>query len=292
MEGYYWRFADETSGRAVVALCGVCRAGDGSWAVVALAAHPGGFVRWVNAPRAWADPGGLGVVAWGEGAAVVFRGSPDRLEVDLGPGARLDVALEDREGWRARAFGALGVAQLAPGLPQYWHPHLLAARVRGAAELGDVAVDLGGFTAYAEKNWGSTFPGEWWWGQAGLGGVGAMAAFAGGRLRGRFAASGLVVRLSGARILRLAPPAAFVTADVGGSAWRLRARTPRHAVVIEGEGAGPPHILPVPVPAERRAVMRSEQHLAGRLLVEVRRGRRTLLREESALAGLEHGVPG
>jgi Tocopherol cyclase len=290
MEGYYWRFADAASGRAVVALCGVCRAPDGVWATVALAGHPGGFVRWLNAPRALADPTGLGVAAW-EDDRLVFHGGPDRLVVDLGPAARLDVGLDAREGWPSRRFGGLGVAQVAPGLPQYWHPHLLAAGVWGTAELGAAPFDLTGFSAYAEKNWGPAFPGEWWWGQAGFDG-GAMAAFAGGRLTGPLAASALAVRLPGGRILRLAPPAAIVTAEVGGSAWRLRARSPRFAVTVDGEGTGPPHILPVPVPAERRAVMRSEHHLAGQLSVSVRRGRRVLLRSESVLAGLEHGVPG
>jgi hypothetical protein len=38
-------------------------------------------------------------------------------------------------------------------------------------------------------------------------------------------------------------------------------------------------------------IERSRQHLAGRLQVVVRRGRRTLLRADSALAGLEHGLP-
>jgi hypothetical protein len=37
--------------------------------------------------------------------------------------------------------------------------------------------------------------------------------------------------------------------------------------------------------------VRSDHHLAGRLEVSVRRGRRTILRGESALAGLEDGRP-
>src|SRR5918998_1146376 len=103
MEGYYWRLWDGASGRSVMALCGVCRAADGSpWAVVALAAHPGGLVRWVNASAAWADPAAppapppRGVPAGGH---AVLRGSSRRLAVDLGPDARLDVVLEVRAGW-------------------------------------------------------------------------------------------------------------------------------------------------------------------------------------------------
>jgi hypothetical protein len=319
MEGYYWRIWDPASGRSVMALCGVCRAADGPWAVVALAAHPGGFVRWVNAGAAWADPAGLGVAAWDEPGALagavraarageaagageaatgeaatgeaLLRGSSRRLAVDLGPDARLDLLLEGRVGWPRSAFGGLGPAQVVPGLPQYWHPHLLGARVRGSAVLGGTELDLEGWAAYAEKNWGGTFPGEWWWGQAGFGG-GALVAFAGGRLGGPFAATAIVVRAAGGAVLRFAPPGAVVTAEAGGGAWRLRARSARHRVLLEGEATAAPLVLPVPVPAERRAVLRSEHHLGGRLRAVVHRGRRTLLRDESTLAGLEHGTPG
>jgi hypothetical protein len=62
-------------------------------------------------------------------------------------------------------------------------------------------------------------------------------------------------------------------------------------VTLEGDASGPAHMLPVPVPAERRSLLRSEHHLAGRMRVELRRGRRVVLREESVLAGLEHGLP-
>jgi hypothetical protein len=287
MEGYYWRFWG--SGASVIALCGVCRAPDGVWAVVALAAHPGGFVRWQVAPTAWADPEGFGVKAWGgpgEGAPI-FAGGPDRLVVDLGPDARLSAEFGSRKGWPRRAFGALGVAQTAPGLPQYWQPMLLGARVSGSARLGPDDVVLG--EVYAEKNWGAAFPAEWWWGQAGFG-DGALAAFAGGRLRGPVAASAVVVRASG-ELLRFAPPGAAVIADVGAGEWRLRGRSARHRILVEGEGRGP-HILPVPVVAERRAVLRSEHHLAGRLRVRLRRGARVLLDESTGLAALEHGTPG
>jgi hypothetical protein len=125
---------------------------------------------------------------------------------------------------------------------------MLGAHVRGTAVLAGETVDLTGWSAYAEKNWGGEFPGEWWWGQAGLG-DGAMAAFAGGRLGGPLAATAIAVR-AGDSVLRF-----------------------------------------VPVVAERRAILRSEHHLAGRLRVVARRGRRVILREESQLAGLEYGTP-
>jgi hypothetical protein len=289
MEGCYWRFADPASGRCVVALCGVCRAPGGTWAVVALAGHPGGFLRWTDAPSGAADPDGLGVAAWDEAGAPVLRGSDRRLAIDLGPDARLEAVLERRTEWPRRAWGGLGPAQAVPGLPQYWHPWLLHGRVRGEAVVGGETIDLDGFDAYAEKNWGARFPGEWWWGQAGFG-DGALAAFAGGRLAGPLAATAVVVR-TGGEVFRLAPPFALGRADVGGGAWTIRARSARLAVSLEGEAAAPPHTLPVPVPAERRSVLRSEHHLGGRLRAVVRRGGRVLLREESALAGLELGTP-
>jgi len=82
-----------------------------------------------------------------------------------------------------------------------------------------------------------------------------------------------------------------VTAGAGGGEWRLRARSPLWTAELEGEAIHEPHVLPVPVSAERRAILRSEHHLAARLRVTLRRGRRTVLRAETALAGLEHGTP-
>jgi hypothetical protein len=289
MEGYYWRLGDPASGRCVVALCGVCRAPGGSWAVVALAGHPGGFVRWRATAAAAADDAALGAAAWEAEGVPVLRGSERRVAVDLGPDARLDAAIEGRAEWPRRALGGLGIAQAIPGLPQYWHPAVLGARVRGEAVLGGETISLDGWDAYVEKNWGGTFPGEWWWGQAALG-DGAMAAFAGGRLGGPLAATAIVVR-AGGELARFGLPGGLVTAAAGGGEWRLRGRTARWSVLLEGEAAHAPHVLPVPVPAERRAALRSEHHLAGRMRVVLRRGRRVVLRAESALAGLEHGLP-
>lgn len=278
MEGYYWRLWDPASGRCIVALCGVCRAAGGPWAVVALAAHPGGLVRWVDAGRAWADPEALGAAAW-DGDEPVLRGSERRIAAALGD-SRLEAVLEGRVSWPGRG---LGPAHVVPGLPQYWQPVVLSARVRGEAVLGGETVSLDGWEAYVEKNWGRDFPGVWWWGQAGFG-EGAMAAFAGGRILGA-AATALIVRAGGevARFL-------VVRAEAGGGAWRLRARSARWRATLEGAGDAP-HILPVPVAAERRSDMRSEHHLGGTMRVVLRRGRRVVLRAESSVAGLELGRP-
>ena len=55
-EGYYWRFTDAGAGRVVIVLCGLSRDAAGTWAIVALAAHPGGLVRSRLVPVAQADP--------------------------------------------------------------------------------------------------------------------------------------------------------------------------------------------------------------------------------------------
>ena len=89
-------------------------------------------------------------------------------------------------------------------------------------------------------------------------------------------------------MLRFAAPSARVVTGAGG--WRVRARSPRYALELEGEqGAARGFALPVPLPAERRVEPRSHQVLAGRLRVTLRRGRRTVFSGESSLAGLERG---
>ena len=289
MEGYYWRITDARSGHVVVALCGVSRAPDGDWGALALAGSADGFLRESIVPRASAARSRLGVRA-----GSTFEASEDRLTVDLAAAARLFVRFDSPTPWPHRALGGLGAAQAVPGLGQYWHPHLLGARVEGHAVLGDRTIDLNGATAYAEKNWGAAFPGSWWWGQAhGFDDPGVCVAFAGGVLeRGplKLAATSVVVHLAAGETLRLVPPLALVAVDTGASAWRVRARSARHRVTIEGDSGGSePHLLPVPIPAARRTVNRARQYLAGRMRVEVHTGRRLRYRGESLLAGLEVG---
>jgi hypothetical protein len=284
-EGYYWRFTDAGAGRVVIVLCGVSHDAAGSWALVALAAHPDGLVRSALVPVARADPRALGVEA-----GDVLRGDAETLRVDLGPDARLDVTLREPRTWPHRAFGGIGPAQAVPGLPQYWHPHLLGARVEGEARLGEATVPLSGAAAYAEKNWGPAFTEHWWWGQAqGFPGADACVAFAGGRIAlGPVggAPTSVVLRVED-RVLRLAPPFARMTAAVGEGGWRIRARSARYGLELEGEAVGEPAVLPVPVPGRREVEDRSHQYLAGRLRVSLRRGRRVVFAGESVVAGLE-----
>jgi hypothetical protein len=299
MEGYFWRITQPRSGAVVVVLAAINRdLGGGTWGLVALATHPGGFVREATVDHAWAAPRGLGLRFADEAGRVVLAADEERLRVDLGADARVEAVFADRVGWPARrAFGGIGAAQAIPGLSQYWHPHLLGARVTGTASAGGHELALDGATAYAEKNWGAGgHPPAWWWGQAhGFERDDACVAFAGGRATiGRLSfpdATSVVVALGG-DVLRLVWPPAPLRVAVGEDGWRLRGRTALHRVEIEGQaGASAPHLLPVPFPADRhRHEEQSAMHLAGVLRVRVRRGRRTVFAGESRLAGLERGL--
>jgi hypothetical protein len=98
----------------------------------------------------------------------------------------------------------------------------------------------------------------------------------------------------GDRTLRLVQPTGLLRAVASDGTWHLRGRTAGHTVTAEGETNGSvPHLLPVPLPAERRRRDgAAAQHLAGRLELRIRRRGRTVFRETSELAGLERGRGG
>lgn len=290
MEGYYWRIVDASAGSVVVFLCGICEGLEGPWATVAVAAHPGDFVRHTTiAPAAGRRD------CFGVHAAEILQGSAEGLQAHIGDDTWIELRTRSRVHWPRPVFGALGPAQAVPGLGQYWQPVVLAARVEGHACIGGRPVRLDGATAYAEKNWGPGFAGHWWWGHAGAFGAGDVTvAFAGGRLAlaGRVVPPTAVVVRLGARVLRFAPPLARVHVRATDRTWAIRVRSARHQVEIEGDaGDAAPHLLPVPDVASGRVDMRSRQYLAGRLRLRVRRSSRTVFEGESPLAGLERGVP-
>ena len=238
-----WFWRFQREDRVTIVLEGRCRR---SWSLIAVAHEPGG-VEWE------------------------VREEP----IDAGPAHVRALGFEaewtPQHPWPRRSFGALGPAQMLPWLGQYWHPHLLRGETTDGA------------LVYAEKNWGSRFAGDWWWGQAQL--DGATAAFAGGRILGG-APTALVVAL-GDRLFTAAPPLATVTTSTAPGRWRLRSG----AIEIEAE-ADPDtaHVLPVPVPGEERRIeLRSRQHLTGRLAVTVRRRGGIVYRGETLMAGLERG---
>lgn len=287
MEGYYWRVVDGSAGAVIVVLCGVCQGPEGPWATVALAAHPGGFVRHTVVAPAAAFPDRFGVSAAG-----TLHGSAEGFHAHLGDDAWVDVRLRSQLLWPRPVFGALGAAHAVPGLEQYWHPVVVDARVEGQANIGGVSRRLDGATVYAEKNWGPGFAGRWWWGQAsafpeeGLG-----VAFAGGAVPRLGATPSAVVLWRGGQVQRFAPPVAPSWVALGERRWRVRTSSPRYRLEIDGEATTSGHVLPVPEPGEPHVEMRSEQVLAGRLALRLSRGGRTLIDSVSPLAGLELGRP-
>jgi hypothetical protein len=292
MEGYYWRFSDPGSGVVVIVLLAITKDADGRpWGMIGLASHPGGFVRSLATDAAWAAPRGIDIAA---GAAL--RAGERSLRVDLGEDARLDVAFEDPVGWPSRrALGGVGAAQVVPGLSQYWHPWLLGGRARGTATLGGRTIDLGGAHVYAEKNWGAGgMPESWWWGQAqGFPNCdNVCVAFAGGRAGLgplHVTAGALVVRL-GDEVLRVVRPPQLLRIELGDGRWRLRGRTLRDTIEVDGHVTSEPHLLPVPIPGTRDHLdARAPQHLTGDLHLRITRGSHVRFESTSPIAGLEQG---
>jgi hypothetical protein len=293
MEGWFWRATDAAHDRVVVALCGVNRHPAGDWATVAVALHPGGVVRAAALDAAHAHRTRFDLVA-GPTADARFEASPERLRVDLDD-LHLDLSFADPYRW-PRALGGGGVFSSVPFLNQYWHPYRLGGSASGTVTHEADRWSFDRATLYCERNWGAGFPDRWWWGQAhDFDGADVSVAFSGGLLSlGPIArlVSGIVVRIDD-RVIRLTPPTP-VRSEVSPGRWSLQARSLRYRIDLEGDGAGlEPHVLPVPLPAERRNVDTDFEHLAGRLHCTVRERGRVLFEGTSNLAGLEIGsLPG
>ena len=291
MEGYFWRFTDPASGRVLIALNGVNRAADGRWSTLGLAAHPHGFLRTSAHPVGHASGTDLGVFA-----GDAFQGTQGRVRVDLGPDARLDLEVTHPVPWPRRRLGGSSIFQAVPGLNQYWHPWLLGGTARGRAVVGEETWDLDGWAVYAEKNWGrGGFPRSWWWGQAqGFTDPTVCVAFAGGEVSAgplRTTVTAVVVLLPGGRLIRLGDPVVSpVEASVTDERWVLRGRSPQWRVEVEGWGSlADAHVLPVPLPAERRNVPGAIEHLGATMRVRVHRRGRLVWQGDSGVAALEHG---
>lgn len=291
MEGYFWRFTDPGNGRVVIALIGVNQGPRGAWATLGLAGHPTSAMAMIAHPQGYADPACVGARAGG-----AFAGDDRRVTVDLGPDARLDVRLTDRRRWPNRRFGGSSWFHAVPALNQYWHPWLLGGRADGTVRLGGHTWRLDGAQVYAEKNWGREgFPDAWWWGQAqGFAEPDACVAFAGGRVTAGLLhaeLTALVVALPGGEVIRLGNPGTSpVTTVTTDETWRVRGRSPRWSVEVEGYAPlDDAHVLPVPLPTEHRNTAGDIEHLAAAVRVRVRRRGRLLWAGESRLASLEHG---
>src|SRR5215207_1041261 len=140
-EGYYWRFTDAVRRRVVVALCGLSTHPGTRSALVGLAVHPEGVVRSAILPEVRGDAGRFGV-----SAGDALDASPAAVRVAPTPGDWVEVTIEDARPWPRDLLGGSGVAQLIPGLPQYWHPHLIGGRVRGTLTVGGERTTLDGAT--------------------------------------------------------------------------------------------------------------------------------------------------
>ena len=270
LDGWFWRFT-WPDGRAAIVLCGVCP----GWALVGVAQQPGrAGARRSSTTRA---PTGRGVRI-----GTAFAGDAAPRAASTGVDAHLHDVVRV----------AAPVARHRPGRPSAVPaPVLAAARAAGARRgrrrrLGPRRRDR-----VRGAQLGRRLPAR-------------VVVGRGARLR----------RRPGDRRVRRRPGARPAARDRGRRARRRPARPPRRAgargrarrrrarplgaarplaaAPVEIEAAADPaaaHVLDVPVPAERRTLPWSHQHLAGRLRVRVTRRGRLLYEGESALAGLELG---
>jgi tocopherol cyclase len=292
MEGYFWRFTDTASQRAIISLIGVQTSSAGTWALAGLGAHPGQFWRQAVLPEVKARRRGPGARSGN-----TFFGDDRRVVVNLGPDAHLDVTLSDLKPWpQQRPFGGSSWFQMIPGLNQYWHPWLLGGHATGTATIGGETWQLNNADVYAEKNWGSDgFPHSWWWGQAqGFAEPDVCVAFAGGEVTAgplRTEVTGLVVRLPDGTLLRLGNPVTSpVRATITDDSWVLSGRNRSWQVEVQGYAPlADALVLPVPLVEEHRAAPGALEHLGATMSVQVKKYGRLIWEGTSRLAGLEHG---
>ena len=288
MEGWFWRVSDEASGRVLIALCSVNRHPDGDWSTTAVGVHPGGVVRSAALSGARAEDAPFRVTA-GDHAGTFTVGA-DRVRFELGD-LTLSMEFADRVLW-PKAFGGGGMFSAIPFLNQYWHPYYLGGRASGTVAYAGDSWTFENAKLYAERNWGAGFPLRWWWGQAhDFGDADVCVAFSGGLLSlGPIArdVNGVVIRV-GTKVIRMTPPL-LIRSRVGDNQWSIRGRSPRYEIELEGDGRHlPPHVLPVPLPGERRNIDTDFEHLGGRLHCIVRESGRVLFEGTSELAALEVG---
>ncbi|WP_232000666.1 tocopherol cyclase family protein [Mycobacterium kyorinense] len=288
MEGWFWRLSDPSDGRVVVALCSANQHPAGDWSTAAIALHPGGVVRSAAIDDVSADRTQFSVSA--RAGTDFVEANAKRLAMAIGDSA-VDLTITREFRW-PKAFGGGGVASSVPFLNQYWHPYRLDAKASGTVTCEDQHWRFTDATLYCERNWGAGFPRRWWWGQAhDFGEADVSVAFPGGLLEFgplRQEVTGVVVRLQD-RVLRITPPA-WVSSRCDGQRWRVDARSARYRVELDGCGddAGP-HVLPVPLPAQRRNIDADYEYLAGTLRCTVREWGRVIFDGTTQLAGLEIG---
>lgn len=119
-------------------------------------------------------------------------------------------------------------------------------------------------------------------------------AFAGGQIHSgplRTEVTALVVRLPDGRVIRLGNPVVSpVRARVADDVWALEGRGYGWRIRVTGRAPlGRAHVLPVPLPSEKRNSAGAIEHLSGELEVEVSRFGRHVWSDHSPQAALEHG---
>lgn len=119
-------------------------------------------------------------------------------------------------------------------------------------------------------------------------------AFAGGEVTAgplRTTVTALVVLLPDGRLVRLGDPVVSpVHAEVSDDTWLLRGRSARWRIDVEGHSPlEHAHVLPVPLPSERRNVPGAIEHLGATMTVSVRHRGRLVWSGTSTVAALEHG---
>lgn len=291
MEGWFWRLTDPVSGRVVVALCSCNQHPDGDWSTAAIALEPGAAVRSAAISGAVADRREFAVRADHDTGVLDADRTGLRLTID---DCAVDLRVDNTEPW-PKVFGGGGVFSSVPFLNQYWHPYCLGGRASGTVRGAGVDWQFDDARLYCERNWGAGFPQRWWWGEAHDFGDDddVCVAFSGGLLElGPLSreVTAVVVRL-GSRVLRITPPALVTHSfDRDSWHWQITARTLQFVVELDGRGiSGPPHVLPVPIPSERRNVDTDYEYLAGTLHCRVREWGRVIFEGTSELAGLEVG---
>ena len=267
----------------------VNRGPGGSWATVGLAGHPNGFLRTVAHPEAFADPD--------QARRARRRRIPRRrarTQVDLGPGARLDVNVDDPVLAAPAARGLQRVPGrpgtqpvLAPMAAGRDGPRHRDARRRGVGprrRLGLRREELGQGRLPRLVVVG---PGPGVRGARGLRGVRRRLVHAGPL---RTTVTAVVVLLPDGTLVRLGNPGTSpVRAQVTDEDWVLRGRSAagswRSRALAAGRRAR----------AARAAARRETQH-PGRDRAprrvdagDGRRRGRLVWRGESSLAALEHG---
>ena len=262
------------------------------WGMATLAAHPGGFARTAVEP-ARRSPTRTRSASRSAARCAATRSG---VHVDLGPDARLDVALDDVVRWPRRALGALGAAHARARASRSTGSRSCSARrVRGRARSAASGSTSTARSPTRRRTGRAPSPTT---------GGGAtprrsasrdvMAAFAGGRVRlagAPVAPTAVVVRLGG-ELLALAPPLARTRVAAGAAGWRLRTRGA--GGVARGDrgraGRGAARARRARAGRAAHASRARTSTSRGGSTLTVRRGGRLRYRGESALAGLEHGV--